>query len=548
MDFDDGPEPAPAVPPEVISQGADEQRPAAYLEKPRRHLEKRTRDLDKTPPSRSLPHSAEAEEHVLACCLLDGDSRDETGALSYQTLTRTTDAGIYPPDFYFPANRLLFDVMLDLRTRQLPVNLEILAEELNARRQLEAVGGFPYLMQVTAKVPTTAHAGYMIEKVREQSLRRLLIREATGIVESAYNGTDLPDLLSLAERLKPAEVRQKTDYTTRRVTVASKPAEPKTRLFLAKKPIATPGNLVSIISKAKTGKTAAIGGVVAAIIGAHYDRGDLDTLGFTAPHTKEAVILIDTEQSPYDAYTCHLRAFARAKQEADVDWLCHYALVGYGAQQLRTVLPKILSKAKADHGAVFTIILDGVADFVESVNDEGECNSFISYLRSIAVDYDCPIICVIHSNEAVKAGDDGRGHLGKQLTRKSESNLLLRKTGEVTVITSEKQRKAPITEADGVAFEWSDEQQRHVSCGTVAAAPSGLGRPPKYDAAAMLSCAPGPQDRPMPLNQIYRLVKELPCGISDRAFKDWAAKWVQTGELVRVGDAKLGFGFRRGRE
>jgi hypothetical protein len=72
---------------------------------------------------------------------------------------------------------------------------------------------------------------------------------------------------------------------------------------------------------------------------------------------------------------------------------------------------------------------------------------------------------VIHSNEGLKSGDDGRGHLGKQLTRKAESNLLLKKEGETTAITSEKQRKAPITAADGVAFKWSDEEGRHISCG-----------------------------------------------------------------------------------
>lgn len=62
------------------------------------------------------------------------------------------------------------------------------------------------------------------------------------------------------------------------------------------------------------------------------------------------------------------------------------------------------------------------------------------------------------------AGDDGRGHLGKQLTRKAESNLLLKKEEDVTVITSEKQRKAPITAADGVAFKWSNGKGMHVSC------------------------------------------------------------------------------------
>lgn len=67
--------------------------------------------------------------------------------------------------------------------------LETLAEELKTRRQLEAVGGFAYLMQVTGKIQTTAHAGYFIEKVREKHLLRELIKAATGAVEQAYGFT-----------------------------------------------------------------------------------------------------------------------------------------------------------------------------------------------------------------------------------------------------------------------------------------------------------------------------------------------------------------------
>ena len=47
-----------------------------------------------------------------------------------------------------------------------------LIEELKTRRQLEAVGGFPYLIQVTGKIPTTAQAGYFIETVRTKWVLR----------------------------------------------------------------------------------------------------------------------------------------------------------------------------------------------------------------------------------------------------------------------------------------------------------------------------------------------------------------------------------------
>lgn len=131
-------------------------------------------------PDRSPPHSLDAEEHVIACCLLDGSA----------TITRAVCAGIREESFYFPANRKLWEIILELYTTKPPVTLEVLAEELKTRRLLEAIGGFPYLMQVTGKIPTTAHAGYFIAKLIEKQALRDTIKIATSIVEKsyAYNG------------------------------------------------------------------------------------------------------------------------------------------------------------------------------------------------------------------------------------------------------------------------------------------------------------------------------------------------------------------------
>jgi hypothetical protein len=337
------------------------------------------------------------------------------------------------------------------------------------------------------------------------------------------------------------ETEQKTEPTgtepdeieTRRVRECAPPKEPETRLFLAGKPIATPGNLVTLISKAKTGKTATLGAAVSAIIGAHYDHQNLDTFKFTSTHTTQAVVLIDTEQSPYDAWTCHSRTLSRAAaQGKDPDWLRHYALVGYDHKQLKAALPKILKKASEAHQGIFTVILDGVADFVASVNDEVACNEFISSIRALSIEYNCPIICVIHSNEGVKTGDDGRGWLGKELTRKAESNLLLKKSGDTTTITSEKQRKAPITEDDNVAFRWSEEHGRHVS--TTHAKNKKMGRPSEYDPNVLINFVPKPDEQARTMGWIHKEVREMPCGISDRSFRDMLAEWVLTGQVEKV--------------
>jgi replicative DNA helicase len=177
-------------------------------------------------PDRSPPHSAEAEEHVIACCLLDGSD----------TIARCLEARVTAASFYFPANRLLFEVMLELYQKSPPVTLEILAEELKTRRQLEAVGGFPYLMQVTGKIPTTAHAGYFIEKVREKHLLRELIKTATGAIEQAYGFTGgLEEFVDKVEQELFAVTQDRVSDSAQEIKEAIKDANTVIAKLLMKK-------------------------------------------------------------------------------------------------------------------------------------------------------------------------------------------------------------------------------------------------------------------------------------------------------------------------
>jgi replicative DNA helicase len=127
-------------------------------------------------PCRSLPHSLEAEEYLLSCCLLDGAD----------VISRCLEARIKPESFYDQKHGVVFEKLLDLYNRQQPIDVSIVAEELKTSRQLDAIGGYAFLTQVSSRIPTTAQAGYFIEKVREQSLLREIIRSATNAVEDCY--------------------------------------------------------------------------------------------------------------------------------------------------------------------------------------------------------------------------------------------------------------------------------------------------------------------------------------------------------------------------
>lgn len=125
---------------------------------------------------RSLPHSLEAEEYLLSCCLLDGSD----------VVSRCLEARIKPESFYDPKHGIIYERMLELYNRQAPIDISVVAEELKTARQLDQIGGYAFLTQVSSRIPTTAQASYFIDRVREQALLRDIIRTATGAVEDCY--------------------------------------------------------------------------------------------------------------------------------------------------------------------------------------------------------------------------------------------------------------------------------------------------------------------------------------------------------------------------
>jgi replicative DNA helicase len=136
---------------------------------------------------RVLPHSIDAEEQLLACILIDG-------AASLGLCLRKKLSG---RAFYSPANRLVFDTLCAMQAAGKPIDLAVLAEELKTTRQLDEIGGYAFLTQVTNRVTTTVQASYFVEKLQELSVLRELIREFNAGLDDcfAYQG-GLEDFVS----------------------------------------------------------------------------------------------------------------------------------------------------------------------------------------------------------------------------------------------------------------------------------------------------------------------------------------------------------------
>ena len=119
------------------------------------------------------PHSAEAERGVLGSILIDAEAGEDLRVLDL-CLTH----GLEPESFYDPRYRILFETLLEMSRATLPVDGVTLIERLTALGRIDAVGGNTVIESLINSTPTSAHAEYYIDIVRQKHVLRKLISTA----------------------------------------------------------------------------------------------------------------------------------------------------------------------------------------------------------------------------------------------------------------------------------------------------------------------------------------------------------------------------------
>ena len=149
---------------------------------------------------RPLPSNIEAEKSVLAACMLNSNAIDEIAS------KLTSDS------FSRPAHQRIFEGMLDLNARHVPIDQISLAERLSAEGQLEAVGGRAYLIELANNTLALTNWKSHTEIVKRTSVQRDLVYASVNINALAY---DAPD--DTNEVIEEAE-KMLLDVTQKRVS------------------------------------------------------------------------------------------------------------------------------------------------------------------------------------------------------------------------------------------------------------------------------------------------------------------------------------------
>lgn len=134
------------------------------------------------------PHSNEAEQSVLGAMLLDKDAVIAVAEF------------LSPDDFYDERHKEIYESILSLFEERTPVDVLTVTERLKKNKDLKKIGGASYLTDLVNIVPTAAHVEHYGRIVKEMSVKRMLLKAASKILDfSMDEGLSSADLMDKAE-------------------------------------------------------------------------------------------------------------------------------------------------------------------------------------------------------------------------------------------------------------------------------------------------------------------------------------------------------------
>ena len=135
------------------------------------------------------PHSLEAEQAVLGGVLQDASRLD------------AIQSKLTVSDFYLAAHGSVYRCMVQLTDARKPIDVLMVAEALESQDRLEQVGGMAYLAELANNTPSASNVPAWADIIIDRAILRRLISVSNEIAESCFNpqGRSATDLLNDAE-------------------------------------------------------------------------------------------------------------------------------------------------------------------------------------------------------------------------------------------------------------------------------------------------------------------------------------------------------------
>lgn len=131
------------------------------------------------------PYSEEAECGVLGSILLD----------PMRVMDLCIESQIVPESFFVPAHRLVYEAFHVMSTQGVVIDVVTVAERMKVSESLDKIGGGIFLDKLVDSTPTSAHAEFYIDIVRQKHLLRNIIDCARKAENSCYSSEESADLI-----------------------------------------------------------------------------------------------------------------------------------------------------------------------------------------------------------------------------------------------------------------------------------------------------------------------------------------------------------------
>ena len=134
--------------------------------------------MEDTLIKRIMPNSLEAEQSVVGSMIMDKDA------------IVTAMEMLVQDDFYHKQYGILFDSMIELYNAGQPVDLVTLQNKLKEKDVPQEISSLEFVRDLVTSVPTSANVKYYANIVKENAMKRSLIRTIDDIENECYAGKE----------------------------------------------------------------------------------------------------------------------------------------------------------------------------------------------------------------------------------------------------------------------------------------------------------------------------------------------------------------------
>ncbi len=141
------------------------------------------------PQAKVLPYNLEAEQSIVACVLFDNDTISTAAAI------------LTPEDFYSDQYRIIYNAMIYLYSKNMPIDIITLSDRLRNQGMLDSLGGIDFLTSIVELLSSAENMEQYCIIVKDKSMLRQLIGKLSKVIDESYaSKSEAKDLILSAEK------------------------------------------------------------------------------------------------------------------------------------------------------------------------------------------------------------------------------------------------------------------------------------------------------------------------------------------------------------